>query len=109
MHRSLFILFPYFLLFVTLCSNVNSNIRNQANLSSSSKMKIKFTWHLLRARYELSAQLEIYNLFLTIREVLLLSYFTEGETGLERLAKWPKAKFQVSGRKWICLIQRQCS
>lgn len=109
MHRRVLILFPYFLLFVTLCSNVSSNIRNQENLSSSSKMKIKFTWHLLRARYELSAQLEIYNLFLTIREVLLLSYFIEGETGLERLPKWPKAMFQVSGRNWICLIQRQYS
>lgn len=65
MHLSLFISLPYFPLFVILCSSVGSNIRNQATLSSSLKMKIKFTGHLLRARYELSAQLEIYSLFLT--------------------------------------------
>lgn len=65
---------------VTLCSNDSSNIRYWANTSSSSKVKMKFTGHLLRVRYDLSAPFEIYNLFLTIREALLLSYFTEGET-----------------------------
>lgn len=65
---------------VTLCSSNSSNIRYWANISSSSKVKIKFTGYLLRVRYELSAPFEIYNLFLTIREALLLSCFTEGET-----------------------------
>ena len=63
-------------------------------------MNIKFPGHLLRARYELSAELEIYNLFLTIGEMLLLSYFTEGEIGLERLTKVLKVILQISGRKW---------
>lgn len=52
----------------------------QVNISSSSKVKIKFTGYLLRVKYELSAPFEICNLFLTITEALLLSCFTEGET-----------------------------
>lgn len=73
MHTSAFILLPYFPFFIILCSNISSNIRHQANVSSSSKMKIKFTGYLLRERYELNAQLEIYihNLFIIIREALL--------------------------------------
>lgn len=76
MHTILFILLPYFPFFVTLCSNVSSNIKYQADVSSSSKVKIKFTGHILRARSQLSTQPEIYYLFLSIREELLLSYFT---------------------------------
>lgn len=73
--------FPFFFFFlVTLCSNDSSNIRYWANIFSSSKVKRKFSGHLLRVRHELSAAFEICNLFLTIREALLLSYFTEGET-----------------------------
>lgn len=66
--------------FATLCSNHSFNIRYWVNISSSSKVKIKFTGHLLGVKYELSAPFEIYNLFLKITEALLLSCFTEGET-----------------------------
>ena len=82
--ESLLILLPHFPLFVTLCSNISSNIRYQANVSSSSKVKIKFTGYLLRARYKLNAQFEMYNLFLTTRKALFLSYFTEGETEAQK-------------------------